>query len=358
MTSALRLAAAAAAVLLVALAAGAAASGRPPASSALSLVDIGSFSTRSTSPRPRGVTFLDTSSSVSTTGEGGRLSIAFPPDYATSGRFFAYYTTANEVRVSSFAHDPGDVNHASPASESVLASWSKPSADQHYGQRVAVGPDGKVYVATGDGGPLTPTDAAQQAGSRLGKLLRLNRDGSLPTDNPSGSFVYALGLRNPYGMTFDRQSGDLVIADIGRDQQDEIDDVAGGARAVNFGWPCYEGTLFIDAVSGCSTVTNYVPSLTISHDGKSCLSVIGGVIIPHPDMPSLSGRYVYGDYCWASCGRSRCPALEPRATRRSASASRESVDAFGEDGCGRVYAVSLEGHVYRLQEGRAKPNAC
>src|SRR5829696_1612102 len=200
-------------------------------------------------------TFLDISAITNTSGsERGLLSIAFPPDYATSGLSYVYLTGAGGALQVYEHHVSADPDAADPASRRLVISIPHTEAANHNGGQLAFGPDGVLYIGTGDGGNSndTPTADAERTDSLLGKVLRIDPRGAtpgahtVPADNPFGSAVWAYGLRNPWRFSFDRASGDLVIADVGQGHREEIDfapAVAGRGRGLNFGWRCYEGRI-------------------------------------------------------------------------------------------------------------------
>src|SRR4051794_34467741 len=182
--------------------------------------------------------FLDIASRVKSGGEQGLLSMAFAPDYATSGRYYVYYTAPR-------AGDSGGsvitVEEFSPSEHHVVFTVDHPINPNHNGGQLQFGPDGLLYAATGDGGSGNdPRNNAQNPSSNLGKLLRVDPLSSTAS-RPS---IYALGLRNPFRFSFDRQTGDLIIGDVGQSAREEIDFSANGTAAgVNYGWRCWEGTL-------------------------------------------------------------------------------------------------------------------
>ncbi len=234
----------------------------------------------------------------------------------------------------------------------------------HKGGQLQVGPDGMLYAGFGDGGGGgDPDENAQNLGRMLGKLIRIdprpNGGYEVPASNPfrgrSGARaeVYAYGLRNPYRFSFDRRRGHLTIGDVGQNEIEEIDFVPGrsGGReppgGYNFGWDVFEGR---NSYEGGSA-PGHVPPVIAHDQGGGYCSIIGGYVIRDPSLRGtrFSGRYVYGDLC--------NPALRlaflkrPSAPTRSTGLRVSSLVSFGEDGRGRVYAVSLDGPVYRIGRG-------
>jgi glucose/arabinose dehydrogenase len=305
--------------------------------------------------------FLDISDLVTTGGESGLLSMAFPPDYARSGRFYVYYTdSAGFIRIDQFRRAAGSPNRADRDSQRLVLRVPHHRFN-HKGGQLQVGPDGKLYAGFGDGGGGGDPDGnAQNLGRLLAKLIRISpRPGggySVPKDNPfrgrSGARpeIYAYGLRNPYRFSFDRRTGSLTIGDVGQDAVEEIDFVPnrrGPGHAppggYNFGWNVFEGLSRYGTGSAPGAVP---PALTHRHDNGYC-SITGGYVIRDRSMGSgLYGKYVYGDYCKPNL---RIASLRTRnAPSRALSAQVPNLVSFGEDGRGRVYAVSLDGPVYRL----------
>jgi glucose/arabinose dehydrogenase len=294
--------------------------------------------------------FLDVTALTDGGGERGLLSIAFAPDYPASGLFYVFLTaqTDGALRVLEYRRsaDPG---RADPSSGRQLLSIPHPRSN-HNGGQLQFGPDGFLYVGTGDGGGSDDPDRnAQDLGSLLGKILRLDaRSGAAAPGNPFGSAVWAYGLRNPWRFSFDRATGDLVIGDVGQGAWEEVDWVRaadGGGRGANFGWPCFEGSRRNVNVS-CDAPGAVPPAFERSHaDGYS--SITGGYVVRSPGLPSLAGRYLYGDIAKPSL----------RSTTLAGDDDREeplavpTVVSFGEDHCGQLYAVSHGGAVYRIDEG-------
>ena len=304
--------------------------------------------------------FLDISGSITTGGESGLLSMAFAPDYGRSGLFYVYYTDKDGFpTVAQFKRSAGNPDRADAASRRITMRVSHPRFN-HKGGQVAFGPDGLLYAAFGDGGGGgDPDENAQNLGRILGKMVRIDpKPGggySIPSRNPfrgrSGARgeIYAYGLRNPYRFSFDRRTGGLVIGDVGQDAIEEIDYVPGrgSGRAprggYNFGWDVFEGR---DRYEGGSAAGHLPPVIDHSQDEGFC-SIIGGHVIRDGALGrGWSGRYVYGDYC--------NPVIRVAALRNGSAPSRATglrvpgLVSFGEDGRGRVYAISLNGPVYRI----------
>lgn len=306
--------------------------------------------------------FLDIRSRVTNNGEQGLLSMAFAPDYRRSGRFYVYYTDADQQqRIVEFRRSTAD--RARLSSARLVLRMADPEAN-HNGGQLQFGPDGLLYVGTGDGGGADDQHGergnAQDLGSPLGKLLRIDprRSGSrryrVPSSNPfrgragARPEIYSYGLRNPWRFSFDRSTGDLVIADVGQDQVEEVDFAPRGtAKGANFGWRPLEGTRknFPDE----SAPGAVPPVIQHSHDDGWC-SITGGYVVRDPALPALRGRYVYGDYCQGRIRSARLSAGRADDDRETGLSTVPRISSFGQDTRGRIYVASLEGPVYRLAQ--------
>jgi len=322
--------------------------------------------------------FLDITSLVSAGGERGLLSLAFPPDYSASGRFYVYYTARNPsgaVTIDEF-HISGNADVAEAGSRRSVLSIAHPRTN-HNGGQLQFAPDGYLYVGTGDGGGGgDPDRAGQRLDTLLGKLLRIDpRPGpggasyTVPAGNPFAGRagarpeIWSYGLRNPWRFSFDRQTGDLTIADVGQNQWEEIDfspAATGGGRGWNFGWGCWEGRHVYEPNASnpeCNPLpANHVQPVWEYPHSRGC-SISGGYVVRDQTLPALAGRYVYGDYCDSPLWSARLQTPDAQDDRRLG-LSVTSLTLFGEDACGRVYAVSQSGPVYRLQATGAAAGPC
>jgi len=308
--------------------------------------------------RTLGRPFLDISTDVTTGGERGLLSMAFAPDYARSGRFYVYYTDRRGfITIAQFLRSAGNPDVADRGSRRITMSVPHYRSN-HKGGQLQFGPDGLLYAAFGDGGAGgDPDENAQDLSRQLGKMVRIRpRAGggfTVPRDNPfrgrSGARpeIYAYGLRNPYRFSFDRRGGDLTIGDVGESAVEEIDYVPSPGRAraprggYNFGWDVFEGRRRFEGGSA----PGYVPPVITHPQGDGFCSIIGGYVVRDPALGrGWTRRYVYGDYC--------NPVIRVATLRRPATHGTglrvPGLVSFGEDGRGRVYAVSLNGPVYRI----------
>jgi glucose/arabinose dehydrogenase len=304
--------------------------------------------------------FLDIRNQVTSGGEQGLLGLAFAPDYARSGLFYVYFT-GRDGREHLVEYRRRSADGADPGSARTVFVHDDPEPN-HNGGQLAFGPDGLLYVGTGDGGGGGDQHGArgnaQNLGSPLGKILRIDpraapgRPFTPAAGNPfvkragARPEIYAYGLRNPWRFSFDRETGDLAIGDVGQDAVEEIDFVRKGrGRGANFGWRPFEGNvrLFDEPAPGAIR-----PVITKTHDNGWC-SITGGYIVRDKGVPGLYGRCVYGDYCKGELRSARLSA--GRAAGDSAIPGLETIeglDSFGEDAAGRVYVVSQAGDVYRF----------
>jgi glucose/arabinose dehydrogenase len=297
---------------------------------------------------------LDIGDEVSSDGEEqGLLSVAFPPDFQSSRLVYAYYTGSDQDQhvVGYTVMDDGSFDQGSARELLHMEDF----ASNHNGGLLLFGPDGQLYIGTGDGGiAADPERNGQDRRSLLGKLLRIDPRPSggqpytAPSPGPLGQDarpeVCNYGLRNPWRFSFDRGTGALVIGDVGQSSQEEIDYVpAERTCGNNFGWSAFEGT---ERFNGDQTAPDAVsPILTYGRD-EGC-SVTGGYVVRDRSLPALFGRYLYGDFCAGEL-RSFDPAVSQARDDRPLGLNVPSLSSFGEDTAGQIYAVSLDGPVYRL----------
>ena len=322
--------------------------------------------------------FLDIQPLVSCCGERGLLGLAFHPRYAENGFFFVDYTnTAGDTVIARYRATPSNPNAADPASGVTLMTIDQPFAN-HNGGQLAFGPDGYLYIGMGDGGSANdPMCNGQRDDALLGKILRIDVDANaespfygIPPDNPfadpggARDEIWAKGLRNPWRFSFDRETGDLYIGDVGQGAREEIDFQPVGSRGgENYGWKMMEGTLCGGGgTSGCppGTATCNAPGLTrpvieYPHSGGDC-SVTGGYVYRGRSFPQLVGSYVYGDYCtgkiWGasrnSSGTWTTRLFPPRAA---------NLTTFGEDAAGEVYVGTESGLLARIVNEPGSPGS-
>jgi glucose/arabinose dehydrogenase len=307
-------------------------------------------------------------------GEQGLLSIAFSPEFDSNGRLFVDYTGRESSPQIHVAELRANGSTASFARD--LLTIPHPNQTNHYGGQLQFGPEGLLFIGTGDGGGGNDVEHNAQKlegeGALLGKILRIGVDSSgvlpftIPAGNPFAaapapySAIFAYGLRNPYRFSFDRQSHDLVIGDVGEAAREEIDwaPAPGLGAGANYGWNCREGSIAGPATDpGCTPAppagTFVEPVFDYQHL-NGARAIIGGYVSRDPSLPELSGRYLYGDF---GNGAIRSLVLgEASSSDRSENLNVSNLVSFGEDSCGRLYAVSGNGPVYRLVG--STPNAC
>jgi glucose/arabinose dehydrogenase len=308
--------------------------------------------------------FLDITSLVGSGGERGLLSIAFPPDYANSRSFYAYYTDrAGNIRIDEFKRRSA-TRVVQGSRRPVIEIPHPVNANHNGGQLQFLGND--LYFGTGDGGSGgDPPNNAQNRDSLLGKLLRIDPrpSGGNPYSTPAGNpfvgrpgrdEIYSYGLRNPFRFSFDTVNAKqprIVIADVGQNRFEELDyTTVAGAAGANFGWDAFEGFApYTDENSGTPDPGGTTkPIFAYSHGrgGGSC-AIIGGYVVGDRHLPSLYGRYVYTDLCDGQL-HSLVPHLGRASDDRKIGIEVGSPTSFGEDDRHRVYVCSEEGPVYRL----------
>jgi glucose/arabinose dehydrogenase len=313
------------------------------------------------SPKVKGSTvFLDIENKVASGGEMGLLGLAFHPNFKTNGYFFVNYTRRGplETVIARFKVSASNPNVADPGSEKILLTFEQPYSN-HNGGKVAFGNDGFLYIATGDGGSGgDPKNMGQNRKELLGKILRIDVDSQspgrnygIPADNPYASTssgyrqeIYAYGMRNPWRMNFDRQTGWLWAGDVGQNKYEEIDIIEKGG---NYGWrileanDCYQG-------SGCSRSGLIPPIWAYLQGSDTGASVTGGYVCRDKTLPDLNGKYIYGDFVtgniWALTFSGKKAEKNERIARISG-----GLPSFGEDDDANLYVLNYNpGNVYRI----------
>ncbi len=315
--------------------------------------------------------FLDIGSILSTVDEQGLLSLAFSPDYKNNRTFFVYYTDVNDaVTIARYKTSETNPDSAIANSGVILLSLPKQGGsigrnggDLHFGQ------DGYLYIGTGDGGTGTTTFNNPQNGKSLfGKILRLNVDGidvapyyTIPADNPYVTDadildeIWAIGLRQAWRWTFDRQTGDMWIGDVGQSKWEEIDfRTPAQSKGANYGWGCYEGDS-VKNLNNCGPVSDYVfPILAYDHGFTTGgNAVIGGYVYRGTKYPSLQGYYVCTDYASHNTWK-----IKPNGTAWDVYLQKVQTDAvvsFGEDEAGELFATTITGKLYSVTTDEVLP---
>jgi glucose/arabinose dehydrogenase len=333
-------------------------------------------------------TFLDISPAVNADGERGLLGLAFDPLFATNGYFYVYYsdrtTTRNSV-VTRYQVSAGNPDRGDLATAQRILTIAQPANQQtHKAGWIGFRPGepDNLYIASGDGGPGNdPSNNAQTLGSQLGKILRVDiRNDAFPAEAmvnyaiPAGNpfaggaagddAVWAYGLRNPFRNSFDRQTGDLWIADVGQGSREEINfEAAPGAGGRNYGWRVFEGTILTPLVGDPAIAGTTAPLLEYPHDGPSSLgdSIIGGYVYRGGAVQGLDGTYFFGDHV---SGRifslqlvnGAVVGLTERTGELGTPFGAFELTSFGEDGFGGLYVMGLNGEVYLIAAGVPEPS--
>jgi glucose/arabinose dehydrogenase len=297
---------------------------------------------------------------LSSGGERGLLSVALPPDYVTTHRLYVDYTRPDgDLEVDEFTAT-GDVVPLSSRRPLLVIDHS--TYPNHNGGQLQFGPDGYLYISTGDGGLAgDPFQSGQNTSALLGKILRIDPHAAgaaaytIPPGNPfagatGADEVWSYGLRNPWRFSFDRLTGALLIGDVGQGAREEVDyspaPVAG--RGLNFGWNCREGLIaYTSPGTSCAGVSGFTdPIFDYGHSGGRC-AITGGYVVRDASLGDLYGRYLFADECAGEI-RSLVPGF-PATGERSEGIDVGGPSSFGEDSCGRVYVASLgSGEVSRF----------
>ncbi len=316
--------------------------------------------------------FLDILPQLECCGETGLLDVELHPEFAENGVFYVSYTSKkgpNGVStISSFRVSEGDPNKADPSSERVLFEMEQPELTHNAGE-IEFGPDGMLYAAFGDGGQPSYEEGvwvSQRLDTLFGKIIRIRVDPeadqpySIPDDNPfvgrpeARGEIWALGLRNPWRFSFDRDTDEMLIGDVGSGLIEEVNLVPAGVGGLNFGWPCLEGELTTPYGAECPGATLTPPILGMPRNDDPCRSITGGFRYRGLSMPELRGRYIFADWClgqvWAAVqSEDGWDAGEPLDIGHN-------ISTFGEDAQGEIYIGSFEpGAIYRLRTAWPRP---
>ena len=308
--------------------------------------------------------FLSIGSLVSKGTEQGLLGLAFHPGYRTNRKLYIYYTDVNgNIVVRQYRSSSTNANVVATSSARTILRIAHPYAN-HNGGMLAFGGDGYLYIGTGDGGSAgDPGNRAQSTSSLLGKILRINVNGSTSTRNylvPSTNpyvgrtgldEIWQLGLRNPWRFSFDRGTGNLWIGDVGQSRYEEVDRAIrtsnGPGRGVNWGWRQLEGFHCYNPTTGCSTSGKKLPLLEYTHDAGRC-SITGGYVYRGSRIPALVGGYLFADYCTGEIWVTN-PGSAAKGLLRD---TDMMVSSFGEDQTGEMYVVDhAGGKIYLIASG-------
>jgi len=321
--------------------------------------------------------FLDLAGQISTDGERGLLGLALAPDFQTSGTAYVYLTNpAGTIELRRYRILAGNPDRLDPSTADILLTIPHPGANNHNGGWIDFGPDGFLYVATGDGGGANdPGGNAQNRNTLLGKILRIdvarddfpndaNRDYGIPAGNPFASSggapeVWAYGLRNPFRNSFDRVTGNLWIGDVGQNAVEEIDLMRAGDGGANYGWPLYEGT---QPLSGTSTAGLTFPIAQYGH-GNGALqggSLTGGYVYRGP-VESLQGLYIFGDFVTGHIWSIPVAQVAIGTTLASSAFTVRTdgfapgagtignISSFGQDQARNLYIVDYDGEIFVIE---------
>lgn len=305
--------------------------------------------------------FLDISTKIDTSYiEKGLLGLVFHPDFKENGYFYVNYTTSGSTVIARYSTYPGNPDFGDPSSERILLTFSQPFKN-HKGGQLEFGPDGCLYIATGDGGSAgDPYNNAQNLKSYLGKILRIDvnkEDGGkeygIPADNPFAGNkegyleeIYAYGLRNPWRFSFDRERNLLWAGDVGQDTREEVDIIEKGK---NYGWRIMEGTLEFKPSTEVSIDSLTPPVWDYGRSEGGC--IIGGYAYYGSSLSSLRGFYIYGDYISGRIWALKFDENNEPLNRELIKTDLE-ISSFGEDADHELYIVDFKGKIYRLVESK------
>ena len=310
------------------------------------------------------IDFLDISSLTNGGGERGLLGLAFHPDYNNNGYFYVYYTdNSGDTQVSRFSVDGSDPNIADPGSELFIIDVAQPFSN-HNGGCLEFGPDGYLYIGLGDGGSAgDPGNRAQNLLLLLGKLLRIDIDNpgggnnyGIPGDNPfvgdpdALDEIWAYGLRNPWKFSFDSNTGDLWIGDVGQGSIEEINHELSTEGGLNYGWRCYEGNSPFNT-AGCPDPSELTfPVAQYTHTSGNC-SITGGKVYRGNIYSDIQGLYFFADVCSGMIGT-----VDDNGNLIDYGDFNGTWVSFGEDINGEIYIASLSGSIYKIQGGEILSN--
>lgn len=304
--------------------------------------------------------FLDIRTKVNWSGEMGLLGLAFHPNFHQNGYFFINYIDKNQnTVVARYRKSQTDTTVADTTSATTILTFAQPYTN-HNGGDLNFGSDGYLYISSGDGGSGgDPLDMGQNTTTLLGKILRIDVNGALPYVIPVGNpfadgvggnadEIWSLGWRNPWRFSFDRQNGDMWIADVGQNIYEEIDlEPAGSLGGKNYGWRCYEGNHAYN-LANCLAQSAYTfPVYEYAHS-EGC-SVTGGYVYRGNSFPNLQGRYIYADFCngkvW-SLKKNESNWVNELLFQNSTA----RISTFGESVNGELFVGDISGKLYQICE--------
>ena len=308
---------------------------------------------------------IDLSSRVSGGSEQGLLGLAFHPRFKTNRKFYVDYTNryGNTV-IRQYKVSSSNPNRVQAGSGKTILRLKQPYSN-HNGGMIVFGPDGYLYIGTGDGGSGgDPGNRAQRKNTLLGKMLRINVNGTtarhnykIPRSNPyvgrkGRNEIWQRGLRNPWRFSFDRATGNLWIGDVGQNRYEEIDRAkrtsTGAGRGVNWGWRVMEGFHCYQPATGCNKRGKKRPLLNYSHAANGRCAVTGGYVYRGSRVPALRGWYVFGDYCSGEIFTVPANASSKPSKVRLHGTGGGLISSFGESGSGELFVVYVGGSIYRI----------
>jgi len=310
--------------------------------------------------------FLGITSQTSDGYEQGLLGLAFHPSFKTNRKLYVNFTDNNgDTIIREYRASSTNPNVVSTSTARTILKIGQPY-DNHNGGMLAFGPDGYLYIGMGDGGDSgDPGNRAQSINSLLGKMLRIDVNGGITGRNylipgsnpyqgkPGLNEIWQIGTRNPWRWSFDRQTGDLWIGDVGQRTWEEVDRArwtnGSPGKGINWGWRVLEGTHCYNPSTGCSTAGKTMPIAEYDHSNGRC-SITGGYVYRGSAIPALVGGYLFADYCsgeiWVIDANASAPAAKTRLLDTDF-----TISSFGENGQGELYVIDHGGTVYAVVQG-------
>jgi uncharacterized repeat protein (TIGR03806 family) len=301
---------------------------------------------------PKTATLLDLTPRVVQDGEGGLLGLAFDPSFRSNGYFYVSYVVydasgARKLRISRFRVSANGANTADVASERIVLDIDHPRSF-HFGGWIGFAPDGNLFISHGDGGnDQSVENNPQNRDALFGKILRIrvNADGShaIPSDNPFGNAVWAMGFRNPWRCSVDRANGNLWCGDVGDSLREEVSRIE---RASNHGWPAFEGS-FPHGYQNNQPFTDFTTP-TYEYDHTLGVAVVGGYVYRGRALPDMVGSYLYTDVASANLWALKVDSNGRFVSNTVVAANVNTTFSLGEDEAGELYAASQDGTIYRF----------